>query len=165
MSKKRFNKDYQEVERSARVKMHKSGKHWVRTVMSQLGLMRVLGGGSGREKVSVSLTSSSDVEMTSGSSYLKAVIAAGAVVAAAGMNTQGIYAEEIQTQSETATVVGQDSLVIATETGSASVSESVSLSDSSSASESVSLSDSASASESVSLSDSVLASESTSTSE
>ncbi|MEG3311735.1 KxYKxGKxW signal peptide domain-containing protein, partial [Streptococcus sp. SS-4456] len=29
-----------EVSRKSRVKMHKSGKHWVRTVMSQIGLMR-----------------------------------------------------------------------------------------------------------------------------
>ncbi|MGF0071154.1 KxYKxGKxW signal peptide domain-containing protein [Streptococcus orisratti] len=41
MRRKRFNKDYDEVSRKSRVKMHKSGKHWVTTVMSQLGLIRV----------------------------------------------------------------------------------------------------------------------------
>ncbi|HFI2475647.1 TPA: KxYKxGKxW signal peptide domain-containing protein, partial [Streptococcus suis] len=34
---------YTEVSRKSRVKMHKSGKHWVRTVMSQIGLMNVGG--------------------------------------------------------------------------------------------------------------------------
>ncbi|HFR3411950.1 TPA: KxYKxGKxW signal peptide domain-containing protein, partial [Streptococcus suis] len=35
--------DFTEVSRKSRVKMHKSGKHWVRTVMSQIGLMRIGG--------------------------------------------------------------------------------------------------------------------------
>lgn len=141
MLKKRFNKEYQEVERSSRVKMHKSGKHWVRTVMSQLGLMRIMGGGAGREKVAVSLTSSSDVEKTSGSAYLKAVIVVGALVVAGGLNTQGIYAEGSQTESVTATVVGEDSVGIVTDTNSVSASKSTSASDSVSASESTSASE------------------------
>ncbi|MHC3561674.1 KxYKxGKxW signal peptide domain-containing protein [Streptococcus suis] len=34
-------KRYTEVSRKSRVKMHKSGKHWVRTVMSQIGLIQL----------------------------------------------------------------------------------------------------------------------------
>ncbi|NQP40998.1 KxYKxGKxW signal peptide domain-containing protein, partial [Streptococcus suis] len=34
-------KRYTEVSRKSRVKMHKSGKHWVRTVMSQIGFIHL----------------------------------------------------------------------------------------------------------------------------
>ncbi|HFI0035201.1 TPA: putative Ig domain-containing protein, partial [Streptococcus suis] len=44
MNRKRFNKEYDEINRTSRVKMHKSGKHWVRTVMSQLSLLKVSNG-------------------------------------------------------------------------------------------------------------------------
>ncbi|HFI0673197.1 TPA: Rib/alpha-like domain-containing protein, partial [Streptococcus suis] len=44
MNRKRFNREYDEINRTSRVKMHKSGKHWVRTVMSQLSLLRVSSG-------------------------------------------------------------------------------------------------------------------------
>ncbi|HEM4930666.1 KxYKxGKxW signal peptide domain-containing protein, partial [Streptococcus suis] len=52
MKHKRFNKDFDEVGRKSRVKMHKSGKNWIRTVMSQLSLLRVIRG-KGQETVSV----------------------------------------------------------------------------------------------------------------
>ncbi|HEM5301528.1 TPA: KxYKxGKxW signal peptide domain-containing protein, partial [Streptococcus suis] len=54
MRRKQFNKDFDEIGRKSRVKMHKSGKNWVRTVMSQLSLLRVMRGSS-QESVSVSL--------------------------------------------------------------------------------------------------------------
>ncbi|HEL2056846.1 TPA: KxYKxGKxW signal peptide domain-containing protein, partial [Streptococcus suis] len=44
MNRKRFNREYDEINRTSRVKMHKSGKHWVRTVMSQLSLLKVSNG-------------------------------------------------------------------------------------------------------------------------
>ncbi|HFI0650771.1 TPA: KxYKxGKxW signal peptide domain-containing protein, partial [Streptococcus suis] len=44
MNRKRFNREYDEINRTSRVKMHKSGKHWVRTVMSQLSLLKVSSG-------------------------------------------------------------------------------------------------------------------------
>ncbi|HEM6229333.1 TPA: KxYKxGKxW signal peptide domain-containing protein, partial [Streptococcus suis] len=58
MKHKRFNKDFDEVGRKSRVKMHKSGKNWIRTVMSQLSLLRVIRG-KGQETVSVPLVDSS----------------------------------------------------------------------------------------------------------
>ncbi|MGV3180138.1 KxYKxGKxW signal peptide domain-containing protein, partial [Streptococcus sp. 11273D007BW] len=53
MGNKRLRKDYTESSRKSRVKMHKSGKHWVRTVMSQINLVRLFKGGSGQHEVKV----------------------------------------------------------------------------------------------------------------
>ncbi|MFD0846297.1 KxYKxGKxW signal peptide domain-containing protein, partial [Streptococcus saliviloxodontae] len=42
MSRKKFDHSYGESSRKTRVKMHKSGKHWVTTVMSQIGFIRFM---------------------------------------------------------------------------------------------------------------------------
>ncbi|MET3633708.1 KxYKxGKxW signal peptide domain-containing protein [Streptococcus porcorum] len=47
MRRKNSNRDYTESSCKSRVKMHKSGKHWVRTVMSQINLVRLFKGDSG----------------------------------------------------------------------------------------------------------------------
>ena len=44
MKGKKVGNNFEETSRKSRVKMHKSGKHWVRTVMSQIGLMRLFKG-------------------------------------------------------------------------------------------------------------------------
>ncbi|HFI0302114.1 TPA: KxYKxGKxW signal peptide domain-containing protein [Streptococcus suis] len=50
MSNKFKNKDFTEISRKSRVKMHKSGKHWVRVIMSSIGLFRLAGGGDSYRK-------------------------------------------------------------------------------------------------------------------
>ncbi|MFX3970853.1 accessory Sec-dependent serine-rich glycoprotein adhesin, partial [Streptococcus suis] len=79
MKHKRFNKDFDEVGRKSRVKMHKSGKNWIRTVMSQLSLLRVIRG-KGQETVSVPLVDSSERLESQRYQYLKAILASGAAV-------------------------------------------------------------------------------------
>lgn len=193
MRRKQFNKDFDEIGRKSRVKMHKSGKNWVRTVMSQLSLLRVMRGSS-QESVSVSLPLVDSAERLESQryQYLKAALASGAVVAGATV-APAAFAEELpiaveqQLEETTDTVVDKDLIVVKTtatevvsqddassvgQTDAVSLSTSISISESASAStslsvsasESVSLSESVSASESVSSSASVSASESTSTS-
>ncbi|MER0123285.1 KxYKxGKxW signal peptide domain-containing protein [Streptococcus sp. ZJ93] len=53
MNRKKFNREFDEIDRKSRVKLHKSGKNWVRTLMSQLGLLRVLGSKNAAEQVVV----------------------------------------------------------------------------------------------------------------
>ncbi|HEM6271278.1 TPA: KxYKxGKxW signal peptide domain-containing protein [Streptococcus suis] len=50
VSNKFKNKDFTEISRKSRVKMHKSGKHWVRVIMSSIGLFRLAGGGDSYRK-------------------------------------------------------------------------------------------------------------------
>ncbi|WP_425244233.1 KxYKxGKxW signal peptide domain-containing protein [Streptococcus suis] len=70
-------KQYTEVSRKSRVKMHKSGKHWVRTVMSQIGFIQ-LGKRSDNTGSEVKLASSK--HPTSATRMMRGLIAAGAVV-------------------------------------------------------------------------------------
>lgn len=44
MKDKKVGNNFGETSRKSRVKMHKSGKHWVRVIMSQIGLMRLFKG-------------------------------------------------------------------------------------------------------------------------
>ncbi|ATZ03288.1 hypothetical protein CVO91_04720 [Streptococcus suis] len=181
MRRKRINKDFDEIGRKSRVKMHKSGKNWVRTVMSQLSLLRVMRGSS-QESVSASLPLVDSAERLESQryQYLKAALASGAVVAGATVAPVA-FAEELpiaveqQLEETTDTVVDKNLIVVETtatkvvsqddassvgQTDAVSLSTSISISESASASTSLSVS----ASESVSLSESVSASESTSTS-
>ncbi|HEP1810074.1 TPA: accessory Sec-dependent serine-rich glycoprotein adhesin [Streptococcus suis] len=181
MRRKQFNKDFDEIGRKSRVKMHKSGKNWVRTVMSQLSLLRVMRGSS-QDSVSVSLPLVDSAERLESQryQYLKAALASGAVVAGATV-APAAFAEELpiaveqQLEETTDTVVDKDLIVVETtatkvvsqddastvgQTDAVSLSTSISISESASASTSLSVS----ASESASLSESVSASESTSTS-
>ncbi|HEM5310915.1 TPA: accessory Sec-dependent serine-rich glycoprotein adhesin, partial [Streptococcus suis] len=181
MRRKQFNKDFDEIGRKSRVKMHKSGKNWVRTVMSQLSLLRVMRG-SRQDSVSVSLPLVDSAERLESQryQYLKAALASGAVVAGATVSPAA-FAEELpiaveqQLEETTDTVVDKNLIVVKTtatevvsqddastvgQTDAVSLSTSISISESASASTSLSVS----ASESVSSSESVSASESTSTS-
>ncbi|HFU4507406.1 TPA: KxYKxGKxW signal peptide domain-containing protein, partial [Streptococcus suis] len=189
---KKVNKNFTEISRNSRVKMHKSGKHWVRTVMSSIGLFR-LSGGSASETVKV------DGSMVTPKSnhVVRGLVAAGALLGAQ-VSAEQVLAEETAVVektvsatalSETVELSGTSSeaaseSVSATETvvesvtvtevttesttEAASATESTTESDTTSASvstsESVSISESASVSESVSASASASTSESTSTS-
>ncbi|HEM4926779.1 TPA: KxYKxGKxW signal peptide domain-containing protein [Streptococcus suis] len=167
-------KQYTEVSRKSRVKMHKSGKHWVRTVMSQIGFIQ-LGKRSDNTDSKVKLASSK--HPTSATRMMRGLIAAGAVVSG-GVSVDQVFAENTVVASEVATTVlineetvsmsnagtesdtnSQSTSESESDSLSISESESVSMSESASESESLSSSESASSSESVSISESTSASE------
>ncbi|HEM5292237.1 TPA: KxYKxGKxW signal peptide domain-containing protein, partial [Streptococcus suis] len=161
-------KQYTEVSRKSRVKMHKSGKHWVRTVMSQIGFIQ-LGKRSDHTGSEVKLASSK--HPTSATRMMRGLIAAGAVVSG-GVSVDQVFAENTVVASEVATtvLVNEETVSMSnagteSDTNSQSTSESESDSLSISESESVSMSESVSESESLSSSESASSSESVSISE
>ncbi|MHC3594539.1 KxYKxGKxW signal peptide domain-containing protein [Streptococcus suis] len=167
MSSQKRN-DYTEVSRKSRVKMHKSGKHWVRTVMSQIGFIH-LGKRSASESPKIKLTSANRQE--SATKLLRGLVAASAVVGG-GLTAEQVLAEDTVIASEiTTSVLANEDTVDMSDVGteSAASSQSVSESESTSSSESISNSESdsisASTSESISESESISFSESTSSSE
>ncbi|MFH6623969.1 KxYKxGKxW signal peptide domain-containing protein, partial [Streptococcus suis] len=177
MSSKKRN-DYTEVSRKSRVKMHKSGKHWVRTVMSQIGLIQ-LGKQTTSEKTKVKL--SPTPQQVSATKVLRGLIAASAVVGG-GVSVDQVLAEDtvMATEVTTSVLVNEDTVSMSnvntdsdttsqshsiseSTSNSESVSQSISTSESVSGSESVSESEAISTSESVSASESALSSETAST--
>ncbi|MGO0039400.1 accessory Sec-dependent serine-rich glycoprotein adhesin, partial [Streptococcus suis] len=168
MKHKRFNKDFDEVGRKSRVKMHKSGKNWIRTVMSQLSLLRVIRG-KGQETVSVPLVDSSERLESQRYQYLKAMLVSGAAVTGAAVMTSVLGEEQVaaveqQLEETTDTLIDKDHVVVETTTTKVISEESPPLATEQEQNVSVSQSLSSSASESVSLSSSTSASESASTS-
>ncbi|HFU4114991.1 TPA: accessory Sec-dependent serine-rich glycoprotein adhesin, partial [Streptococcus suis] len=183
MSNKFKNKDFTEISRKSRVKMHKSGKHWVRVIMSSIGLFR-LAGGTSTENVKVKV----DIPVSSSkSSYLVRGLAAASALTGGSIvldqvQENVVYASEVNTESTLATgdtvalsgtsTESASEVISTTESISESTSEVVSTTESvievtsttesDTSSESVSVSESVSISESVS--ESVSVSESTSTS-
>ncbi|EMP71198.1 cell surface protein precursor, partial [Streptococcus ratti FA-1 = DSM 20564] len=171
MRRKRFNKEYDEVNRKSRVKMHKSGKNWVRVVMSQLNLFRLMKGKGGADTVQVREFEQRDQINSSSTKYLKGLISLGALAGGALITSSG-FADEVEATETDAVengdqVVVESSTVISEEAAVNSVSEvestSVSLTESTSATETASLS--ASEAPQTSLSNSEAASESVSNSE
>ncbi|HEM5335415.1 TPA: KxYKxGKxW signal peptide domain-containing protein, partial [Streptococcus suis] len=173
MSSQKRN-DYTEVSRKSRVKMHKSGKHWVRTVMSQIGFIH-LGKHGASESSKIKLTSVNRQE--SATKLLRGLVAAGAVVGG-GLTAEQVLAEDTVIASEITTLVlANEDIVDMSDVGTESAvsSQSVSESESTSGSESISNSESTSdsesdsvstsTSESISESESISFSESTSSSE
>ncbi|MHC3752559.1 KxYKxGKxW signal peptide domain-containing protein [Streptococcus suis] len=173
MSSQKRN-DYTEVSRKSRVKMHKSGKHWVRTVMSQIGFIH-LGKHSASESSKIKLTSVNRQE--SATKLLRGLVAAGSVVGG-GLTAEQVLAEDTVIASEITTLVlANEDIVDMSDVGTESAvsSQSVSESESTSGSESISNSESTSdsesdsvstsTSESISESESISFSESTSSSE
>ncbi|HFU4006797.1 TPA: KxYKxGKxW signal peptide domain-containing protein, partial [Streptococcus suis] len=167
-------KEVAEVSRKSRVKMHKSGKHWVRTVMSQIDMIRL--GDSGKPTIGKVAVETS-AGQTSATNMLRGLVAASAAIGG-GIAVSPVLAEDIATVSETTTtilatedVVSMSNVGTESDTSSQSISDSAStsLSDSTSISDSGSLSNSASLSDSASLSasaiESISESESTSESE
>ena len=195
MKGKKVGNNFEETSRKSRVKMHKSGKHWVRTVMSQIGLMRLFKGAK-VEEVAISQVEETLKDVSVSHHILKSAAALGAI-AAGGVASQTALAEEtpaVETEASTDTLAGNDvvamssSSTIADDTASQpatvteatttttavdeaslSLSSSESLSTSSSLSESqllsASLSESVSESISESTSESISESESVSSSE
>ncbi|MFS1664379.1 accessory Sec-dependent serine-rich glycoprotein adhesin, partial [Streptococcus sp. zg-JUN1979] len=185
MKGKRVN-HYEETSRKSRVKMHKSGKHWVRTVMSQIGLTRLFKGGDSSEMVVISQASESLERQSMSKSLLKS---AAALSALAGGTVAGVaLAEEtpvLEKTQATDTLATTDEVVLpssdatsletattnvevaSTTDTSAVVSESQVSEDQTSLSQSLSLSVSESLSESVSesVSESISESDSLSSSE
>ena len=152
---------FEETSRKTHVKMHKSGKHWVRTVMSQIGLLRLLKGGSSSEQ-DIKICSISTVESTHSASIgaLKGMAAAGALMGGSILFAENVKAEDIAvatTTSDTA-LANQEVVIISSSTTSPDANTSIL--DSSSVSSSELTSDSIS--ESISISESVLSSESAS---
>ncbi|HEP1795526.1 TPA: adhesion glycoprotein serine-rich repeat-containing protein, partial [Streptococcus suis] len=160
--------------------MHKSGKHWVRTVMTQIGLMNI--GGRSTSVPEKELLKVNQPE-SKASDLLRGLIAAGTLVGG-GLTVDQALAEEVAISSEiTTTILAVEDTVVMSDTStdldisshsisvSTSISdlESLSISNSSSLSvvnsESESLSESISNSESESLSESISNSESESLSE
>ena len=72
--------------------MHKSGKHWVRTVMSQIGLMRLFKGAK-VEEVAISQVEETLKDVSVSHHILKSAAALGAL-AAGGVASQTALAEE-----------------------------------------------------------------------
>ncbi|NQN52805.1 KxYKxGKxW signal peptide domain-containing protein, partial [Streptococcus suis] len=194
MSNKFKNKDFTEISRKSRVKMYKSGKHWVRVIMSSIGLFRLAGGTSTENikvKVNGPISSSKSTFLVRGLAAASAV--AGGSIVLDQLQENVVYASEVNTESTlatgdtvalsgTSTEVASESASttetasttesstesvseVASTTESDTTSESVSISESVSTSTSESVSVSESTSTSVSASESVVASESVSTSE
>ncbi|HEM5155341.1 TPA: accessory Sec-dependent serine-rich glycoprotein adhesin, partial [Streptococcus suis] len=186
MNKKRFNKHFDEIGRRSRVKMHKSGKNWVRTVLSQISLLRVIRG-KGQAKVTLPIIETNEEQRSSRLAYLQALLASGAAISGTTLALNTFAEEQVavveQQVDSTDTLVDKNIVVVesvltevvseesvASDTGSATASEegsgsaSTSGSFSASQSASVSLSSSESASLSVSVSASTSASVSVSTS-
>ncbi|NQM38245.1 accessory Sec-dependent serine-rich glycoprotein adhesin [Streptococcus suis] len=169
MNRKRFNKDFDEVGRKSRVKMHKSGKNWVRTVMSQLSLLRVIRG-KGQSTISMPQIDRADRLESQRFQYLKAALASGAVVTGTAVTTTAFAEEQVVVEQEveetTDTVIDKNVVIVETATtqvgpaagSETSVTDAASLSDTTqtslSASESLSTSASISASTSASVSQS-----------
>ncbi|MCC9879898.1 accessory Sec-dependent serine-rich glycoprotein adhesin, partial [Streptococcus agalactiae] len=184
MSKKTFGKQLTIVDSKSRVKIHKSGKNWVRTVMSHFNLFKAIKGrATVEEDVCVQDVEKEDRLSSGNLTYLKGILAAGALVGGASL-TSRVYADEtpvVQEQSSSVpTLAEQTEVTVKTtavqnhqdgtvskniiDSNSVSMSESASTSTSESVSMSMSGLTSTSVSESVSTSALTSASESISTS-
>ncbi|MGV3314461.1 KxYKxGKxW signal peptide domain-containing protein, partial [Streptococcus thoraltensis] len=178
MKRKQFNKDFDEVNRRSRVKMHKSGKNWVKTVMFQLSLFRVAGKGK-TAAVRIKEIPSESLSTTN-MAALKVLLAAGAVSGGAVLTDTSVHADEMTdatagasqdgttqgdvfvVETTTTEVVEEPAVEVTTDTEAPGGLESneTSLSETQSLSESQSIKQS----ESLSVSESVSISESASTS-
>ncbi|NQP32641.1 accessory Sec-dependent serine-rich glycoprotein adhesin, partial [Streptococcus suis] len=184
MKFKRLNREVVETETKTRVKLHKSGKSWVKTTLSSTGLLHLFRG----VRDEVSITVDSEPSLTS-NLFVKGAVGLGALLGGTLVSTQAVAANETTTtlaaEVNTDVLAGQhsgrvsltpsettdstslsasesDSLVLAS--ASASESESLVVA-STSESESASVSTSTSESESASVSTSTSTVESTSASE
>ncbi|MGT2648884.1 accessory Sec-dependent serine-rich glycoprotein adhesin, partial [Streptococcus uberis] len=165
MSKKQIGSDYVQTDSKSRVKLHKSGKSWVKTTLTSMGLLHLFRGAKTEERV---LDTDLDLEAGfSSTHWFKGAAALGALVGGAAVTNTAYAAETTSTLPVTSEVTTTgttqvDSTVVA----SASVSDTTSASASTSASTSQSVSESQSllASASMSQSESLSTSQSTSTS-
>lgn len=100
-----------ETSRKSHVKMYKSGKHWVRVVMTRIGLMRLFKG-LNAEEVNISLKEAeeavSDVSMSH--AILKGAAALGAIIVG-GASSQTVFADDttaVEIELSTETLVDSD---------------------------------------------------------
>ncbi|KXT76458.1 Rib/alpha-like domain-containing protein [Streptococcus sp. DD12] len=156
-----------ENSRQTRVKMHKSGKHWVRTLMSKIGLIRLCGGEVTAPLVTDDLADKSVSTatilkgaaalgaLTTGALGAQTVLADDAVMASelaqdtlattdqvdltstCALPSESLLGQEVTQASEQDSVVASESLLVS---GSLSLSQSESLSESLSSSQSASAS-------------------------
>ncbi|WP_156409539.1 accessory Sec-dependent serine-rich glycoprotein adhesin, partial [Ligilactobacillus equi] len=157
MKQKKFNSEFRETDRKVRAKLYKSGKHWVRVLLSNIGLLRV-SGGMAPEKVTIDAKTVKEITETSEKN--KQLILKGAAATAALLGGTAVVnqtAQADQTNLATTNQVNVANSQSETQATSESVSqdttsESVSVSGSASESLSVSTSSSESISESSSVS-------------
>lgn len=100
MKQKRFTKDFEEIDRSSHVKLHKSGKHWVRTVVSKLGLLRLFKSGSGAEIETLDTDFDLDKYQLS-SQLLRGIMSAGAIASGGLFMADTVQADDIAMEQET----------------------------------------------------------------
>ncbi|WP_283279205.1 accessory Sec-dependent serine-rich glycoprotein adhesin, partial [Streptococcus dysgalactiae] len=161
MLKKHYH--LEESSRKTRVKMHKSGKQWVRTVMSSIGLLRLFKGIS-TEEVKIQEGKTEFQNHSHAINLLKGLAATGAMIGGSVIMADQVMAEEVTTEGVQPLATANTVVMTATEDNPVTVTtveaknqESASLS--ASESTSVSQSQSLSSSESTSASEAALSSE------
>ncbi|MEE3742083.1 accessory Sec-dependent serine-rich glycoprotein adhesin [Streptococcus dysgalactiae] len=161
MLKKHYH--LEESSRKTRVKMHKSGKQWVRTVMSSIGLLRLFKGIS-TEEVKIQEGKTEFQNHSHAINLLKGLAATGAMLGGSVIMADQVMAEEVTTEGVQPLATANTVVMTATEDNPVTVTtveaksqESTSLS--ASESTSVSQSQSLSSSESTSASEAALSSE------
>lgn len=91
MSKNQINSDYIQTESKSRVKLHKSGKNWVKTTLNSFGLLHLFKGAKAEEGV---LDTDLNLEVGfSSAHWFKGAAAVGALVGGAAV-TQTAHAAE-----------------------------------------------------------------------
>ncbi|MBF0713840.1 accessory Sec-dependent serine-rich glycoprotein adhesin, partial [Gemella sp. GH3] len=169
IKRKIFNKHYHETDRKIRVKLYKSGKKWVKSLISNIGLLRVFGNTT--EELKIEDINTESIIKSGNINYLKGIASFGAIIGGGALiNAKDAYAEEnndlVMAKSlETETLAEKETVVIKvdnekTDSSSVSLSASESMSVSSSESASISLSESTSTSKLTSSSLSLSTSES-----
>ncbi|HEL1587361.1 TPA: fibrinogen-binding adhesin SdrG C-terminal domain-containing protein, partial [Streptococcus suis] len=100
--------NYSETSRISRVKMHKSGKHWVRTVMTQIGFIKLNRSAGELDPATINTGVVNTAKM------MRGVFAAGTVLGGGIALGETIQAEEIVQASEIATdsVLGTTDTVV-----------------------------------------------------
>ncbi|WP_035460376.1 KxYKxGKxW signal peptide domain-containing protein, partial [Ligilactobacillus apodemi] len=178
MNERKYKNNYIETDRKTRVKMYKSGKHWVSSLMSHIGLTKIFKGMNDKavisDKNTVVKANDEDNLDSKTEKLLKGVAAAGTlatgIFVSQGLASADETSQALQVEADkNETLVNTDTATIASSnTSEASISESNMTSESSSNEESNtssgSQSDSISVSESLSTSDSLSGSISNSTS-
>ena len=97
-----------ETSRKSHVKMYKSGKHWVRVVMTRIGLIRLFKGR--KEEIRISLSDEAMGEPTLSYNILKGAAALSAIMAG-GAGSQTVFADDttaVELELSTETLVDSD---------------------------------------------------------
>ena len=97
-----------ETSRKSHVKMYKSGKHWVRVVMTRIGLMRLFKGR--KEEIRISLSDEAMGEPTLSYNILKGAAALSTIMAG-GAGSQTVFADDttaVELELSTETLVDSD---------------------------------------------------------